>query len=104
MATRKRKKKKKTVKKKDSIIEQKMPFGKYKGRKIKNLPVGYLEWMVDNFKESYPELVTAAKQAIDNLSEFENIDLDKAADEFLEKHGYPELCITKGQRKKNAKL
>jgi uncharacterized protein (DUF3820 family) len=27
-----------------SLVEQKMPFGKYKGTVLSNLPVSYLEW------------------------------------------------------------
>ena len=27
-----------------------MPFGKYKGEEIANIPTGYRRWMIDNFK------------------------------------------------------
>ena len=27
-----------------------MPFGKYKGQKLKDVPAGYLLWLYDNFK------------------------------------------------------
>jgi len=27
-----------------------MPFGKYKGQKLKDIPAGYLLWLYDNFK------------------------------------------------------
>lgn len=34
------------------LISMEMPFGKYKGRKIYQLPVSYLEWFE---KEGYPK-------------------------------------------------
>lgn len=35
----------------DKIIDRKMPFGKYKGLKILDIPVSYLEWMA---KKGWP--------------------------------------------------
>ena len=106
MAKKKRRKRKMKEERDENIektIERKMPFGKYRGRKIKNLPIGYLNWLIDNVHESFPDIVELAKLALKNAGDYENLDLDAAADEFLRSHGHPELCITKSRRKRNAK-
>ena len=36
----------------------KMPFGKYKGRKVEDLPSNYLKWMIENIADE--ELQQAA--------------------------------------------
>lgn len=36
----------------EAIVSTPMPYGKYKGRTIKNLPTHYLEWMS---KEGFPK-------------------------------------------------
>ena len=35
-----------------SLVRMKMPFGKYKGTTLCNLPVSYLEWF---YREGFPE-------------------------------------------------
>lgn len=40
-----------------------MPFGKYKGMEIEDMPQYYLEWMIDNI-EMYPELEQAVLDVI----------------------------------------
>lgn len=32
----------------------KMPYGKFKGKEINQLPSGYLRWMAENWKEDTP--------------------------------------------------
>lgn len=32
-------------------IKMKMPYGKYKGKSIKDLPSSYLKWIAENWKE-----------------------------------------------------
>jgi uncharacterized protein len=35
-----------------SLVQMKMPFGKYKGTTLCNLPVSYLEWF---YRKGFPE-------------------------------------------------
>ncbi len=37
----------------------KMPFGKYKGRVIKEVPIGYVKWMLGNIPNMQPSLYSA---------------------------------------------
>lgn len=37
----------------------KMPFGKYKGRAIKEVPIGYVKWMIGNIHNLQPSLYSA---------------------------------------------
>ena len=76
-------------------IESKMTFGKYNGRKIKNLPKYYLEWMVDNLEKPYSSL---AKEVLEE--ENLDIDLEAAADEFLIEHGFENLVNKKRSKKR----
>lgn len=46
----------------DDIV---MPFGKYKGEYVYDLPIGYLEWLYDNI-ELRGDLQQAVSQAIDD--------------------------------------
>lgn len=39
-----------------------MPFGKYKGEKLENVDVDYLEWVLVNFKGNYP--LTTSKNSV----------------------------------------
>lgn len=38
--------------------EDEMPFGKYKGEKLRDVPSGYLQWLIkqDGFKQRNPDL------------------------------------------------
>jgi hypothetical protein len=40
-----------------------MPFGKYKGRLVSDIPEDYLEWFADNVKAK-PELAAAVAKAL----------------------------------------
>ena len=36
-----------------------MPFGKYKGRAIKEVPIDYIQWMLANIQNMTPSLYSA---------------------------------------------
>lgn len=56
---------KKSYEELNKVLEEKtiMPFGKYKGSEIKNLPESYLKWCLENMKLS-PSMEAAIKKAI----------------------------------------
>jgi len=39
----------------DSDFDYIMPFGKYKGQKMGDLPVEYLKWLAENINETTPK-------------------------------------------------
>jgi len=41
----------------------KMPYGKFKGRDIENIPSWYLKWIAENWKEDMPENKLICKEA-----------------------------------------
>lgn len=44
-------------------IDSVMPFGKYKGQTIEEIPSNYLRWMTDNLDDK-PALTAAAKKEL----------------------------------------
>jgi uncharacterized protein (DUF3820 family) len=50
----------------DYIEDQIMPFGKYKGEQLLDIPVTYLEWIYDNV-DLRGDLAAGVKKAIDML-------------------------------------
>lgn len=42
----------------------KMPFGKYKGRPIKDVPISYVKWMLGNINNMQPSLYSALKKRV----------------------------------------
>jgi len=68
----------------------KLPFGKHKGRKLKDCPLGYLKWVSEHLVDSdFHVWAMIAKEVCQKRQEEnETIDnLEKAADEFLREHG-----------------
>lgn len=49
----------------DYLDSMTMPFGKYKGEYIFDLPIGYLEWLKDNVELNY-RLEKVVDRAIDD--------------------------------------
>lgn len=58
-----------------------MPFGKYKGEKLANVPAGYLIWLYDNGKlfgelakycKDNLQVLTMQKKEEDNQNKFSN--------------------------------
>lgn len=47
-----------------------MPFGKYKGRLIGDIPENYLEWFADNVKTK-PDLAAAVAKALGRPGQFQ---------------------------------
>jgi len=43
------------INKKKGSVKMKMPYGKYKGKDIDQLPSGYLRWVAENWKEDIPQ-------------------------------------------------
>jgi uncharacterized protein (DUF3820 family) len=50
----------------DYFEDQIMPFGKYKGEQLLDIPVSYLEWIYDNV-ELRGDLAAGVERAIDVL-------------------------------------
>lgn len=48
----------------ESPMDDVMPFGKYKGESVYEIPLSYLEWLVDNIDLQEP-LATEVNNAID---------------------------------------
>jgi hypothetical protein len=67
-----------------------LPFGKHKGRKLKNCPISYLKWVSEHLVDSdFHNWAVKAKEIFEtHKKEDEYTDnLEKAADDFLRKHG-----------------
>jgi uncharacterized protein (DUF3820 family) len=76
-------------------VSMRMPFGKHKGLKIKDLPKAYLEWLVENID---PGPIKDAAISVLNDIERDGPDVvvnDDAADEFLRAHGYGHMTKLK---------
>ena len=43
----------------------KMPFGKHKGKPIKDVPIGYVKWMIGNIHNLQPSLYSALTKRIE---------------------------------------
>lgn len=63
-----------------------IPFGKYKGRPISNLPLDYLRWLSFQVNGDLDHWARLAKDQLVNIDQ-EN-DLDSLADDYLRQHGY----------------
>ena len=76
-------------------INSKIPFGKYKGSKISQLPIDYLEWMVKKLKGGdFNEYAILAAEVLESPAieqQKSSANLDILATEFLRKHGYDEF-------------
>ena len=49
----------------------KMPFGKHKGKPIKDVPINYVKWMIGNIHNMQPSLYSALTKRL-KLDEVEN--------------------------------
>lgn len=68
-----------------NLIEKRIPFGKYKGRRMKTLPTKYLKWLVKNLQSTnFQEYVDIAQIILDDETKQQN--LDDLADKFLKEH------------------
>ena len=71
-------------------LETKIPFGRYRGSKMKNLPKSYLNWMTEKLKNTdFHEFALTAQKVLNTREKFvHEDDLDQAADDWLKQHGY----------------
>lgn len=67
-------------------MKQIIPFGKYKGRPITNLPIDYLRWLSQQTNNDLCYWAQLASKQLEIVSE--EHDLDSIADDFLRQHGY----------------
>jgi uncharacterized protein (DUF3820 family) len=44
-----------------------MPFGRYVGRDLKYIPLGYLVWVLENCRNASPMLLDAIRQMLNSL-------------------------------------
>ena len=58
-----------------------MPFGKYKGRLICDIPENYLEWFADNVKAK-PFLAEAVAKALGRQGQAPEIEVRSVADNY----------------------
>lgn len=66
----------------------KLPFGKYKGRRLKECPLDYLHWMSNNLGGTdLHEWAVAASVMAKQIHKDDCGDLEEKADDFLRKHG-----------------
>ena len=68
----------------------KLTFGKHRGRKLKDCPLGYLKWISEHLVDSdFHAWATIAKEVYQKRKEENEVidDLEKAADDFLRDHG-----------------
>ena len=76
-----------------------LTFGKHRGKKVSELPDGYLEFMVKNmWNGDLHDWAFLAKQVLqqreesgDNAKDAESEDLEVAADRILKKAGFSKL-------------
>jgi uncharacterized protein (DUF3820 family) len=71
-------------------LETKIPFGRNKGAKMKNLSKSYLNWIVEKLTNTdLHEFATVAQKVLDTRTELvHEDDLEQAGDEWLKQHGY----------------
>lgn len=41
-----------------------MPFGKYKGRRLADVPTGYLNWVLENCRQASPDLLMSIARVL----------------------------------------
>ena len=69
----------------------KLTFGKHKGCKLKDCPLGYLKWVSEHLVDSdFHAWAIIAKEVYQKRQKENDIEdnLEKAADEFLRSHGF----------------
>lgn len=67
-----------------------LPFGKYKRKRIRDCPDGYLRWAGEHLIDTdFHEFAHVAKQVLEKREKEDAPiqDLELAADDFLKKHG-----------------
>ena len=67
-----------------------LPFGKHKGKKLKDCPASYLKWVSEHLTDSdFHSWSIAAKEIFEIHKKEDKFtgDLEEAADDFLRKHG-----------------
>jgi hypothetical protein len=65
--------------------ESKLPFGKYKGRRVKEVPTKYLQWLAKLTDVGFEPYVRVAQELLKDPAC--NDSLEKRADAFLRQHG-----------------
>lgn len=63
-----------------------IPFGKFRGTPITNIPSDYLNWLSKQTNTDLNYWATLAKEELDKRGSDE--DLEAIADDFLRQHGY----------------
>jgi hypothetical protein len=69
--------------------KSRLPFGKYKNRKLRDIPTSYLEWLVNNLNESdFHQWAQAAKNELEAREKDSSLkSLEEQADDFLRQYG-----------------
>lgn len=68
------------------LMNVRLPFGKHKGRKIREVPAQYVHWLSTEFRalDEFPDLKQAVKQYCNELeSEGHTMSLEAMADNIL---------------------
>lgn len=66
----------------------KLPFGKHKGIKLRDLPTSYLEWMSRKLRDTdLHDWSVAAESELATRQDDNSDSLEEQANEFLKKHG-----------------
>ena len=69
--------------------KSRLPFGKHKNKKLRDVPTAYLEWLVNNLNESdfhkWSQAAILELEAREKDSSLKSI--EEQADDFLRLHG-----------------
>lgn len=70
--------------------DTRLPFGKHKGKSLRQCDKGYLEWMATKMSDDFQEWKELAKDELKLRKEEDTIagDLEKQADAFLRSKGF----------------
>lgn len=71
--------------------QTRIPFSKYKGTRLRDIPNGFLQWVIEKLADSdFQEWVVAAREELERRSVDlnETKSLEEAADDFLKNAGY----------------